>query len=293
MPGGQPLETRLRKVALISGSSAGLGEAAARALAGRGFDLFLGGRDRARLARLQADLQRSHPEQVFHAHAFDVRRQDEIAAAVAECRRLFPRLDLLVTSAGVGVMDFLDRLDPALGVVSQIETNLTGTILLVRAVLPWMIDRRSGTIVLIGSLAGRVATPTYSVYAATKFGLVGFAESLRREVGIWGIRVSLLLPGAVDTALGAESVARRRSGFRTPRRWVLRADQVGEAVADLAARPRRMKVLPGWMRPLLWLARSLPGVVDRITERAFVRIERADELSRADSAAGGDSPKRP
>jgi short-subunit dehydrogenase len=293
MPGGQSLENQARKVALISGSSAGLGEAAARALARRGFDLLLGGRDLDRLSRLQADLQRAYPEQAIYAHPFDVRRQAEIDTAVAECRRRFPRLDLLVTSAGVGVMDFLDRLDPAVGVVSQIETNLTGTILLVRAVLPWMIERRSGTIVLIGSLAGRVATPTYSVYAATKFGLVGFAEALRREVGVWGIHVSLLLPGAVDTALGAESVARRRSGFRTPRRWVLRADQVGEAVADLAVRPRRVKVLPGWMRPLLWLARSLPGVVDRITERAFVRIERADELARIDSAAGRDSPKRP
>ena len=287
------MERPSRKVALISGSSAGLGEAAARALARRGFDLFLGGRDLDRLAGLQADLQRAHPDRLFSTYSFDVRRPAEVDAAVAECRRRFPRLDLLVTSAGVGVMDFLDRLDPALGVVSQIETNLTGTILLVRAVLPWMMTQRSGTIVLIGSLAGRVATPTYSIYAATKFGLAGFADALRREVGIWGIRVSLLLPGAVDTALGAESVARRRSGFRTPRRWVLRAEQVGEAVAELAERPRRVRVVPGWMRPLLWLAGALPGVVDRITERAFVRVERADDLAQADSAAGRDSPKRP
>ena len=292
-PRGLPIERPSRKVALISGSSAGLGEAAARALAGRGFDLFLGGRDVDRLAKLQAELQRAHPDQLFFSRAFDVRRPAEIEAAVADCRRRFPRLDLIVTSAGVGVMDFLDRLDPAAGIVAQIETNLTGTILLVRAVLPWMMAQRSGTIILIGSLAGRVATPTYSIYAATKFGLVGFAEALRREVGVWGIRVSLLLPGAVDTALGAESLARRRSGFRTPRRWVLRADQVGQAVADLAQRPRRVRVIPGWMRPLLWFARALPGIVDRITEHFFVRIERADDLARTDSATGGDSPKRP
>jgi len=68
---------------------------------------------------------------------------------------------------------------------------------------------------------------------------------------------------------------------------------VGEAVAELAERPRRVRVVPGWMRPLLWLAGALPGVVDRITERAFVRVERADDLARADSAAGRDSPKRP
>jgi NADP-dependent 3-hydroxy acid dehydrogenase YdfG len=278
-----------RKLALISGSSAGLGEAAARSLARRGYDIFLGGRNQDRLAALRDELQRAHPGQVFLPHAFDVRRPAEIEAAVAACRARFARLDVLVTSAGVGVMDFLDRLDPASGIVSQIETNLTGTILLVRAALPWMIEERSGTIILVGSLAGRVATPTYSIYAATKFGLVGFAEALRREVGVWGIRVSLLLPGAVDTALGAESIARRRSGFRTPRRWVLQADQVGEAVAELARRPRRMRVLPGWARPVLWLARTFPGLVDWNTVRAFVRVERAQDLAGADSDDGGGS----
>jgi short-subunit dehydrogenase len=285
------MERPSRKVALISGSSAGVGEAAARALAHRGFDLFLGGRDVDRLAALQAELQQAHPQQFFRTHSFDVRHPAEIETAVAACRRAFPRLDLIVTSAGVGVMDFLDRLDPSAGIISQIETNLTGTILLVRAVLPWMIAERSGTIILVGSLAGLVAMPTYSIYAATKFGLAGFAEALRREVRVWGIEVSLLLPGAVDTALGAESVARRRSGFRTPRRWVLRPDHVGRAVADLAEHPRRVRVIPGWIRPLLWLARSFPGVVDRITERSFVRTERADDLAREASATGGNTPE--
>jgi NAD(P)-dependent dehydrogenase (short-subunit alcohol dehydrogenase family) len=225
--------------------------------------------------------------------AFDVRRVEEIEAAVAECRRLFSRLDLVVTSAGIGVMDFLDRLDPADGIAAQIETNLTGTILLVRAALPAMMAQRSGTIILVGSLAGRVATPTYSLYAATKFGLAGFAEALRREVGVWGIRVSLFLPGAVDTALGAESVARRRTGIRTPRRWLLRPEQVGEAIADLAERPRRVKVVPGWMRPLIWLARVSPGVVDWVTERYFVRPERSEELSSTSRPTGGSPAERP
>jgi NADP-dependent 3-hydroxy acid dehydrogenase YdfG len=281
-------------VALISGSSAGVGEAASRALARRGFDLFLGGRSVERLSALQAELKLAYPGQEFIAHPFDVRRNEDIEAAMAACRGVFPRLDLVVTSAGVGVMDFLDRLDPNVDIARQVETNLTGTILLVRAALPWMMAQRSGTVVLIGSLAGRVASPTYSVYAATKFGLAGFAEALRREVGVWGIRVSLLLPGAVDTALGAESVARRRTGFRTPRRWVLRAEQVGEAVADLAQRPRRVRVIPGWMRPLLWLAGVAPAIVDWVSERYFVRLERADDLAGPDSAvSGGDSAERP
>jgi hypothetical protein len=94
-------------------------------------------------------------------------------------------------------------------------------------------------------------------------------------------------------------VARRRSGFRTPRRWVLRADQVGQAVAALAQRPRRVRVIPIWMGPLLWFARALPGVVDRITEHIFVRIERADGfsggrgLAQAPVAIPPDAPANP
>jgi NADP-dependent 3-hydroxy acid dehydrogenase YdfG len=279
---------------LISGSSAGVGEAAARALARRGFDLFLGGRDVARLEELREGLQQAQPGGRFFAQAFDVRDYREIEGAVAECRSRFDRLDAVVTSAGIGVMDFLDRLDPDGGIAAQVETNLTGTILLVRSVLPWMIERRSGSIVLIGSLAGRFASPTYSVYAATKFGLVGFAEALRRETGVWGIGVSLILPGAVDTQLGAPSVAVRRTGVRTPRRLLLRVEQAGEAVADLVERPRRVRVLPWWMGPLLGLARLWPSAADWIVERGFVRRERAEELAAPGSAAGGgDASERP
>jgi short-subunit dehydrogenase len=247
-------------------------------MARRGFDLVLGGRSAARLQALQRELESAHPASRFVTCRFDVRRQDEIEAAAEMVRRSFGRLDVLVTSAGIGVMDFLDRLDPAEGIIAQIETNLTGTILLVRAVLPLMIEQRSGTIVLVGSLAGRVAMPTYSIYAATKFGLEGFAHGLRREVGVWGIRVALLLPGTVDTGFAAESVERRRTRFRTPRRWVLTADRVGEAVADLAGRPRRVRIMPWWMRPVLGLARWFPGPVDWLTTRTFVRPERRSDL---------------
>jgi short-subunit dehydrogenase len=200
-------------------------------------------------------------------------------------------IDLLVTSAGVGTMDFLDRMDPQEGIVQQIDTNLTGTILLAREVLPSMMVRRSGTIILVGSLAGLVAMPTYSIYAATKFGLKGFAEALRREVRIWGIRVALFLPGTVDTTLAAESVAKRRTGLRTPRVLVLTAAEAGEAIAALAERPRSTLILPRKIRPAIWLARTWPKFVDWIVERVFVRGERGDEIGSA--VVGRVSGKRP
>jgi len=279
-----------RSTALISGASSGIGAAASRALAARGYDLFLGGRDQHRLQGLRSELEAAYPGQRFLARPFDVRREGEIDGAVAEMIRGFGQIDLVVNSAGVGIMDFLDRLDPSEGIVRQIDTNLTGTILLSRAVLPSMIRRRAGTIILVGSLAGLVAMPTYSIYAATKFGLKGFADALRREVGIWGIRVVLFLPGTVDTNLAADSVARRRTGLRTPRRFVLRATHVGEAIADLAERPRPQLILPRKVVPAIWLARWWPRVVDWIVEKYFVRRERSEEI--ASGPAGRNSGKR-
>ncbi len=263
-----------RKSALISGASAGIGRAAAGALARRGYDLCLGGRNRARLRDVVRSLRAEVPGLRVIARPFDVRRTAEISQAVAAAETEFGGVDLLVVSAGIGEMDFLDRLDPDEGIRAQIDTNLTGAILLTRAVLPGMMARRSGSIVLIGSLAALVATPSYSIYAATKFGLAGFAEALRREVQPWGLRVSLLLPGAVATGFAAESVRRRRTGWKTPALFVLPVQRVGEAIADLAERPRRVLLIPWTLRPAIWLARAFPGLVDKATELFFVRPER-------------------
>lgn len=232
------------------------------------------------MTHLASDLETRFPAQRVGTYRFDVSDPEAVTAAVRSIHQQFGPVDLLVTSAGIGVMDFLDRLEPESGIVRQINTNLTGTILAVRAVLPAMIERRRGTIILVGSLAGLVASPTYSVYAATKHGLMGFAEALRREVGVWGIRVVLFLPGAVGTGFAEESVVRRRTRFRTPRAWVLPTEETGAAIARLAETPRPIVILPRRMRPILWLARLWPSLVDWVTERYFVRRERAAELRR-------------
>jgi short-subunit dehydrogenase len=189
-------------------------------------------------------------------------------------------IDLLVNNAGVGVMDWLDVLEPQAGIEQLIAVNLTGAIYVSRLVLPHMILARRGHIIFVASLAALVSTPTYSVYAASKAGMLAFADALRREVRVWGIHVSTLLPGAVSTSFAADSVARRRSRVTTPRRWVLSATQAGEAVARLAERPRRVWIVPGRMRPMIWLARTFPWLVDWAVEVGFVRRERPEAKRR-------------
>jgi short-subunit dehydrogenase len=186
------------------------------------------------------------------------------------------RIDILVNNAGVGEFDWLEALEERKGIIDPIAVNLTGAILMTRAVLPGMIAAKSGHVLFVGSLASLVAMPTYGIYAASKAGLLRFADSLRREVRFHGIRVSTLLPGAVDTGFAEASIARRKTGIKTPRRWLLSPEAVGEAVARLAERPRRMWILPVWMRPMLWIAQAFPGLVDRVVEHAFVRRERTE-----------------
>jgi short-subunit dehydrogenase len=280
-----------RGTAFVTGASAGIGAAAAEALARHGYNVFLAGRAADRLASAVDELSRRYGRQRFQFAAFDVRHFEAMQSAVAQAEQALGPIDLLVTSAGIGMLDFLDRLDPDDGVRAQIDTNLTGSILAVRAALPSMMARRSGGIILVGSLAGLVASPTYSIYAATKFGLAGFADALRREVGVWGIRVSLFLPGAVDTGFAEASVVRRRTRMRTPRSWLLSAEETGEAISRLAEHPRRRWILPRRMRPVLWLAQVWPGLVDWTTRRFFVERERADEL-RGDSQRGSGEPSQ-
>ena len=268
------------QVALITGASSGIGREAARALARRGCRLLLGGRRQALLDDLSGEIQRDFPNARALPLALDVTRMESVEAAVQRGLDAMGSIDLLVNNAGVGVMDWLDALEPQAGIAQLIAVNLTGAIYVSRVVLPHMIQARRGHIVFVASLAALVPTPTYSVYAASKAGMLAFADALRREVRVWGIHVSTLLPGAVRTGFAADAVARRRSRVTTPGRWVLSAVQAGEAVARLAERPQRVWILPGRMRPLIWLARTLPWLVDWAVEVGFVRRERPEAKPR-------------
>jgi short-subunit dehydrogenase len=264
------------KIALISGASSGIGREAARALAGRGCRLLLGGRRQTLLEDLAVEIRREYPHTTAIPLALDVTRMESVESAVQSGLATLGGLDIVVNNAGVGVMDWLDVLDPQAGIAQLIAVNLTGAIYLTRAALPHMIRARRGHIIFVASLAALVSTPTYSVYAASKAGMLAFADALRREVRVWGIQVSTLLPGAVRTGFAADSVARRRSRVTTPGRWVLSAQQAGDAVARLAERPRRVWIVPGRMRPLIWAARVFPRLVDWAVEVGFVRRERPE-----------------
>lgn len=189
------------KVALITGASAGIGRACAEALAAEGADLVLTAR---RAERLEALAVRVRALGVRVALVTGDAREEETAArAVARAQAELGRLDILVNNAGVG--NYKNLVDTSVADYDEMfDTNVRSTFLFTRHAAPLMIAQRSGTILMISSMAGKYGFPGEAVYCATKFAQVGFAQALDKELRPHGIKVGVICPGGVKTefALG-------------------------------------------------------------------------------------------
>ncbi|WP_045699609.1 SDR family oxidoreductase [Streptomyces rubellomurinus] len=244
-----------RPVALITGASSGIGLATATRLADAGWLTLLSGTDRTRLDDL-ADRTggRALPEDLGKPDG--PRRLAEAALAEAG------RVDALVASAGLGwrgpyaqtPSDTLDRL---------IEVNFAAPLRLVRLLLPGMLERRHGRIVLLGSIAGQVGVRDESGYAATKGGLAMFAESLWYELRGTGVGVRLVLPGAVDTPF----FDRRGTPYQRDRPRPVSADRVAEAVVAGITTERDRLYVPHWLGFPARVHGAAPGVFRRMASR--------------------------
>jgi len=194
---------------------------------------------------------------------------------VQETLAAWGQVDILLNNAGFGKFGWLENLDPEQDIRKQIEVNLMGTIFASRAVLPAMIEKRQGHIINMASISGLVAIPTYTIYSASKFGLRGFSQALRREVKAWGIQVSTVFPGGVKTAFAEKGgVTKRKAGISTPKFLKIHAEDVARAILRLAQHPKSIVVLPWMMRYSIWINNMLPSLVDRIATERFVKPER-------------------
>jgi uncharacterized protein len=141
-----------------------------------------------RIERMQAQVERIHSAGgEAMATPVDVTNRADIQNMVKSVIENFGQVDILFNNAGFGRLDWLENLDPARDIETQIAVNLSGLIEVTHSVLPHMLARNSGHIINMSSVAGWLAAPTYSIYAATKFGVRGFTDALRREVGHRGI----------------------------------------------------------------------------------------------------------
>ncbi|MFM8944557.1 MAG: SDR family NAD(P)-dependent oxidoreductase [Actinomycetota bacterium] len=209
-------------VVVITGASSGFGELAALRFARAGSTVVLAARRRDRLEAL-ADRIRAAGGRA-DAIVCDVASPDSIDALAAEVRMRHGRCDVLVNNAGVPGGGAFDRLDAA-QIDDVIRINVLGVLQCTRAFLPMMLERGSGHIVNVASLAGRFATPGHAVYTSSKHAVVAFSEAVAYELEPRGIRVTSVNPGFAAT-----------EGFPQtglPKAIVMDADRVAKVIVDV------------------------------------------------------------
>ncbi|MEX2143426.1 MAG: SDR family oxidoreductase [Anaerolineales bacterium] len=266
------MDTQQKPVIIITGASSGIGEATARLFGANAYRVVLAARRLDRLEALKAEIESKGGTAL--AVETDVSSAIALQSLVEKSLAAYGQIDILFNNAGFGRTKWLEEMDAEKDIAAQIQVNLTSVILATQAVLPHLIERKSGHIINMCSLAGFVATPTYTVYAATKFGVRGFSDALRREVGVWGIKVSVIYPGGVATEFGQNMQAERKTKIKTPKALLLSGDDVARAVLSAARKPVRTRILPGISRVGVWFANAFPGLNDWIIERTFTKPER-------------------
>jgi NADP-dependent 3-hydroxy acid dehydrogenase YdfG len=266
------MATQTQPVTIITGASSGIGEATARVFGEAGYRVVLAARRLDRLEALQKEIEAKGGTAL--AVETDVSSPGPLQSLVDKTLKEYGQIDILFNNAGFGRTKWLEEMDPEKDIAAQVQVNLTGVIQATRAVLPHMIERKSGHIINMCSLASFVATPTYTVYAATKFGVRGFSDALRREVGVWNIHVSCIYPGGVSTEFGSHTQAKRKTGISTPKALLQTPEGVGRAVLAAARRPVRARILPAVSRVGVLFAAAFPGIFDWLSENNFTKPER-------------------
>jgi NADP-dependent 3-hydroxy acid dehydrogenase YdfG len=239
-------ETALRKVILVTGASAGIGEATARHLASLGHRVVLGARRTDRIATIAQTIQEAGGQAI--ALKLDVTDPQSMQAFVGSAHRQFGRIDVLVNNAGVMPLSLMADLR-----VSEwnqmIDVNLRGVLHGIAAVLPIMRDQKSGHIINVASVSAHRVDPTAAVYCATKFAVRALSEGLRQESK--DLRVTVISPGFTRTDLfDGIGVPEMRAAVRGMlEESSIPASAVAEAIGFAVSQPENVDVNELIVRP--------------------------------------------
>ncbi len=225
---------------LVTGASSGVGAAAAAALSRPGRRLWLLARRPDALAKTAAAVRAAGAE----AEALPCDVADPVAVERAFAA-VGPRLDVLVNAAALPANDVPGT--PPDEIARVVTVNLVGTMLCAREAVSRMRAARSGTVVNLGSLCVRVKDNGASLYVATKLGVAGFTDSLRKEVAADGVRVVLLNPGQIASGMVTETLAERRR--MVEQEEMLTSEEVAEAIRWCVELPERVVVTEMEIRP--------------------------------------------
>lgn len=233
----------MNKTVLISGATAGIGEACAIEFAQNSYNLVLTGRRIERLQQLKSKLEEEYKVAV-HILNFDIRKQKEVQEAVASIPAEFRNIDILVNNAGLAAgVNPIDK-----GILSDweqmIDTNVKGLLYLSKEIIPIFKKKKSGHIINIGSIAGKMAYPNGNVYCATKSAVQALSEGMRIDLLPYGVKVTIVAPGAVETEF---SIVRLKGDVKAAKKVYngfqpLEAKDIANVVYYTASLPAHMNI---------------------------------------------------
>ncbi len=249
----------MTKTVLITGATSGIGKATAQLLAKNNYKIILCGRREDRLLELQKELSEIT---AVHSLLFDVRDKKAVFDSIASLPEAFSTIDVLINNAGnahgldpiqTGDLDDWD---------AMIDINLKGLLYVSKAVIPQMVERKSGHIIHIGSTAAKEVYPNGNVYCATKYAVDALNQAMRIDLNPFGIRVGAIHPGMVDTEFSqvrfkgdTERAANVYKGFDP-----LQAENIADIIQFVLSRPYHVNIADLVVMPT---AQAMVGIVKR------------------------------
>ena len=230
-----------KRIALITGATAGIGEATARLLAKNNFNLILCGRRKDRLDKLRHELSANAEVTTL---LFDVRKYDEVKDAIQSLSLSWENIDVLVNSAGGA-----HGLDPLQSGNTDdwdemIDSNVKGLLYVSREILPGMVERKSGHVINLGSIAGREVYANGNVYCASKFAVDAITRGMRIDLNAAGIKVTAINPGLVETEFSLVRFKGDADKASNPYKGItpLHGDDIADLILFAVTRPANVVV---------------------------------------------------
>src|SRR5215211_503149 len=248
-------EFLLDQAAIVTGASSGIGRATALALAKHGACVALAARRESSLSALAHEIESLGRKALVLPT--DVTRREQVEAMVQQVLAQWGRVDILVSNAGEYIQGAIAALDPS-DLQRSLNVNYFGGVYCIKAVLPHMLARKSGHILAVTSMDGKIGLPPDAPYVSAKFALTGFLEVLRQEVSDHGIAVTNVLPGRVDT----EMIEHLRFSWVSPK---VSPELVARAILNAIWKRKPIVIVPPQAKLLYYINVFAPRLSDRLS----------------------------
>jgi len=249
------------KVIIVTGASDGIGRKTALLLAKKGAIVVLAARRKEILARILKKLTGGPQKHLFIAT--DISKEGDVKRLVEEVIKKYGRIDILINNAAISYVGRVKDMDIEKA-EDVININLLGTIRVTHGILPHMIEQKSGHIINISSVLGKGAAPYRSLYCASKYGMEGFMESLRLEVGKYNIKVSMIRPPSVRTNFSKK--IELDSDIKHHELTNFKVISVAKVILDVIKRPRREVNMGIFAKGFIFLNIAFPALFDAIVQ---------------------------